>query len=177
MAAGLWRGRATLAPPRSRWPEPRIVLNLVAHLVLVSCCFGAAALAAAGWARRRAAAQAPVALAAIALYLLDFLGAWWTALSRVGWISPFHFYQGGDRRGRANTGSTSRSGRRPPRRRAGLLAIRQKRLWRIPRYSYARGGADALPIHVRRRAGVRAFSVQQRPDRRPSSRPRPGPRR
>jgi beta-exotoxin I transport system permease protein len=104
MAAGLWIGLLTLAPRRSLWPEPRIVLNLVAHLVLVSCCFGAASLAAAGWARRRATAQAPVALAAIALYLIDFLGAWWTALSRVSRISPFHFYQGAAIvEGRANT--------------------------------------------------------------------------
>jgi len=97
-------GLLALAPPRARWPEPRIVLNLIAHLIMVSCCFGAAALAAAGWARRRAAALAPVALAAVALYLVDFLGTWWTAMPNIGRISPFHFYQGAAiMEGRANT--------------------------------------------------------------------------
>ena len=67
-------------------------------------CFGATALAAAGWARRRAAAWAPVALAAVATYLIDFLGLWWTAMPRIGRLTPFHFYQGSAiLEGRANT--------------------------------------------------------------------------
>lgn len=104
MGAGTWIGLMTLAPPRARWPELSIVLNLIAHLFMVASCFGAATLAAAGWARRRAAASAPVAVAAIALYLIDFLGAWWKELSRVSLISPFHFYQGAAIiEGRANT--------------------------------------------------------------------------
>ena len=104
MGAGTWIGLVTLAPPRARWPELRIVLNLIAHLFMVASCFGAVTLAAAGWARRRAAAQAPVAVAAIALYLIDFLGVWWKELSQVSLISPFHFYQGAAIiEGRANT--------------------------------------------------------------------------
>jgi ABC-type transport system involved in multi-copper enzyme maturation permease subunit len=94
----------TLAPPRARWPELRIVLNLIAHLFMVASCFGAATLAAAGWARRRAAALAPVAVAAFALYLIDFLGGGGKELSKVSLISPFHFYQGAAIiEGRANT--------------------------------------------------------------------------
>jgi beta-exotoxin I transport system permease protein len=104
MGASLWIALLTLAPAGARRPEPRIVLTLIAHLITVSCCFGAAAVAAAGWARRRAAALAPVALAALALYLLDFLGAWWTAMPNIGRISPFHYYQGAAIvEGRANT--------------------------------------------------------------------------
>jgi hypothetical protein len=104
MGVCTWIGLLVLAPPRARWPEPRIVLNLIAHLIMVSCCFGAAALAAAGLARRRSAALVPVALAAVALYLVDFLGTWWTAMPHIGRISPFHFYQGAAIiEGRANT--------------------------------------------------------------------------
>jgi len=94
MGIATWLGLHALAPPRSRWPEAAIVLTLIAHLVMVSWCFGAPALAAAAWARRRASAQAPVAIAAIALYLVDFLGAWWEPLGRFGRLSPFHYYQG-----------------------------------------------------------------------------------
>jgi hypothetical protein len=104
MGAGTWIGLITLAPPHARWPELRTVLNLIAHLTLVACFFGAATLAAAGWARRRAAAWAPMALAAVALYLIDFLGLWWAAMPRIGRISPFHFYQGAAiLEGRANS--------------------------------------------------------------------------
>ena len=104
MGASTWIGLLTMAPAGARWPAPRIVLTLIAHLLMVGCCFGAATLAAAAWARRRAQAQAPVALAAIALYLIDFLGVWWSALWPFNRFSPFHFYQGAAiLEGRANT--------------------------------------------------------------------------
>ncbi len=104
MGAGTWIGLVTLAPPHVRWPQPRLVVNLIAHLTLVAWSFGAAALAASGWARRRAAAWAPVALAAVAMYLVDFLGLWWTAMWPINRVSPFHFYQGSAiLEGRANT--------------------------------------------------------------------------
>jgi len=45
----------------------------MANLLMVTWCFGAATLAAAGWARRRVTAQAPLAVAAIAFYLLNFV--------------------------------------------------------------------------------------------------------
>jgi hypothetical protein len=87
---GLWM----LAPPRTRWPEPRVVLLLIVHLATVAWCFGGAALAATGWARRRGSAQAPIAIAAVALYLLDLLGASWQAARPFARLSPFHYYQG-----------------------------------------------------------------------------------
>ena len=94
MGIATWLSLHALAPPGSRWPEPRIVLTLIAHLVMVTWCFGAPALAAAAWARRRASAQAPIAIAAVALYLVDFLGTWWEPLRRFGRLSPFYYYQG-----------------------------------------------------------------------------------
>jgi hypothetical protein len=104
MGACLWIGLVTLAPSHVRWPEPRLVLNLMAHLTLVASSFGAASLAAAGWARRRATAQASVGLAAIALYLIDFLGIWAKTMWSINRVSPFHFYQGSAvLEGRANT--------------------------------------------------------------------------
>ena len=94
MGIATWLGLHALAPPGSRWPEPLIVLTLIAHLVMVAWCFGAPALAAAAWARRRASAQGPIAIAAVALYLVDFLGTWWEPVRRFGRLSPFYYYQG-----------------------------------------------------------------------------------
>lgn len=38
------------------------------------------------------------------MYLIDFLGLWWSAMPRIGRASPFHFYQGSAiLEGRANT--------------------------------------------------------------------------
>ena len=91
-ATGL--GLRLVAPPRARWPEPRIVLQLMVNLLLVTWCFGAATLAAAGWARRRVTAQAPLAVAAIAYYLLNFLATMWEPARSFAWLSPFHYFAG-----------------------------------------------------------------------------------
>ena len=77
MAAATAAGLRLLAPPNARWPEARVVLLLILNLLAVTWAFGAATLAAAGWARRRISAQAPIAVAAIAYYLLNFLASMW----------------------------------------------------------------------------------------------------
>jgi hypothetical protein len=61
---------------------------------MVAWCFGAAALVAAAWARRRGSAQAPVAIAAVTLYLIEFLGSSWAPARPLARVSPFHYYQG-----------------------------------------------------------------------------------
>jgi hypothetical protein len=94
MGLGTWLGLSTLAPAGAAWPAPRLVLTLMIHLIAVAWCFGAIALAMAAWARRRGAAQGPVALAAVALYLLDLVGASWRAAEPYARLSPFHYYQG-----------------------------------------------------------------------------------
>jgi ABC-2 type transport system permease protein len=95
MLAGMLLGLLVLAPTGAKWPEGRLVRLLVAHLMLVAWCFGAGALAVAGWARRRASAMAAVSIAAIALYLVDFLGLWWTPAETVARFSPFFYFHGG----------------------------------------------------------------------------------
>ena len=91
-ATGL--GLRLVAPPRARWPEARIVLQLMVNLLMVTWCFGAATLAAAGWATRRVTAQAPLAVAAIAYYLLNFLATMWEPARSFAWLSPFHYFSG-----------------------------------------------------------------------------------
>jgi hypothetical protein len=94
LGAGMWIGLLLLAPHGARWPETRVVSNLIGHLAAVAWCFGGAALAAAAWARRRGSAQAPVAIAAVALYLVYLLGAAWRPARVVARLSPFLYYQG-----------------------------------------------------------------------------------
>jgi len=87
-------GLRFLSPPKARWPEARIVLLLIVNLLAVTWAFGAATLAAAGWSRRRVTAQAPIAVAAIAYYLLNFLASMWTPARSFAWLSPFHYFAG-----------------------------------------------------------------------------------
>jgi ABC-2 type transport system permease protein len=95
MLVGMLLGLMTLAPPDAPWPEGRLVRLMITHLTLVAWCFGAAALAVSGWARRRASAVAVVSIGAVALYLVDFLGLWWTPAEAVARFSPFFYFHGG----------------------------------------------------------------------------------
>lgn len=94
MGLATWAGLWSLAPRGARWPEAHIVLAFIVHLVMLAWCFGAAALAATAWARRRGSVQALVAVAAVALYLIDFVGAAWAPARPLARLSPFHYYQG-----------------------------------------------------------------------------------
>ena len=94
MGAATAIGLKMLAPPRVPWPEPRIVILLIVNLLMVTWCFAAVTLAAAGWARRRVTAQAPIAVAAIAYYLLNFLATMWAPARSFAWLSPFHYFTG-----------------------------------------------------------------------------------
>lgn len=79
------QGALVLSQARLMW----VGLNLLS----VVWCFSAAALAAAGRARRRGTAAGSVALVAVLLYLLQFAAAAWRALGPAARVSPFHYYQ------------------------------------------------------------------------------------
>lgn len=95
MLMGTLLGLTLFAPRGATWPEPRLLALIVAHLTMVAWCFGAAALAATGWARRRASAVASVAIGAGALYLVDLLGLWWRPFEAIAHVSPFYYFHGG----------------------------------------------------------------------------------
>jgi hypothetical protein len=95
MSAALWVGLLWLAPRQAIWPDPRVVVKMGAHLILVAWCFGAWSLAASAWARRRGTAVAIVAIVGVALYLLDFVGMIWRPLARAATLSPFYYFHGG----------------------------------------------------------------------------------
>jgi ABC-type transport system involved in multi-copper enzyme maturation permease subunit len=83
-----------LAPPGARWPTAAVVVNLAGHLVLLAWCFGAMGLAVAAFARRRLTATGVVAVAAVFLYLLEFLGNAWPPARWAAVLSPFHYTHG-----------------------------------------------------------------------------------
>ena len=66
----------------------------MANLIMVSLCFGAATLAVAGWARRRVSAQGPVAIAAVACYLIHLVAGWWAPARLFARFSPFRYFAG-----------------------------------------------------------------------------------
>ena len=61
-------------------------------LAAVAACFGGLALAVAAGARRWSTAFITAALAAVVLYLVDFLAIGWPPMRAVAWLSPFHYY-------------------------------------------------------------------------------------
>lgn len=92
MAMGTWAGLWMFADPAWDWPSPATVFQLVAHLVAVSWCFGAFALAMAAGARRRATPLALVSLSAAFLYLIDLVSMSWAPARPFALLSPFHYF-------------------------------------------------------------------------------------
>ena len=66
----------------------------MANLAAVAWCFGGAGLAAGAWSRRRGSAQALVGVGAVAMYLIDIIGKFWSRAEWASWLSPFHYFQG-----------------------------------------------------------------------------------
>lgn len=68
------------------------LVKLAANLLAVTWCCGAAGLALAALARKRATAAGSAALVFISLYLVDFAATWWTPARQFGRLTPFHYY-------------------------------------------------------------------------------------
>jgi ABC-2 type transport system permease protein len=92
----IWLGLLWLAPAGVAWPRPSDALTLMVYLTATAWCFGSIALAAAAASRRRAAALAPVAIGAIAMYLLEMLGDVWSVAGKLAVLSPFHYFPGSE---------------------------------------------------------------------------------
>ncbi len=92
MAISLWASLPVFAPAGEPWPRLPDILRLMAHLSAVSWCFGGLALAAGAWARRRGQAQSAVGVAAVAFYLMEFVGEAWPKQNWLAQLSPFHHY-------------------------------------------------------------------------------------
>jgi hypothetical protein len=92
MQATTWAGLWWMAPRDAQWPDARTVVSLSTHMTLISWCFGCAALAASGWARRRGAVVGAIGVVAIAAYLVELLESIWAPARDLARFSPFHYY-------------------------------------------------------------------------------------
>jgi putative exporter of polyketide antibiotics len=92
MAGGTWMGLQLFASPEFEAPSLATSVRLLAHLAAVAACFGAFGLAIAAGATRWSTAFTTAALAAVLLYLVDFLAIGWPFMRSIAWLSPFHYY-------------------------------------------------------------------------------------
>jgi ABC-type transport system involved in multi-copper enzyme maturation permease subunit len=92
MALGTRLGLRVFASPAFDAPSAATTARMLGHLAGVALCFGGFALAIAAGARRWSTAFTTSALAAVVLYLVDFLAIGWPPMRAIAWISPFHYY-------------------------------------------------------------------------------------
>jgi ABC-type transport system involved in multi-copper enzyme maturation permease subunit len=92
MAAGTWTGLACCTPAEAGRPSAALIASLAMSLGSVMLCWSGVALAVAAAVRRRAVAGAIAGIAALAFYLLDYLGRAWAPARTVSKLSPFHYF-------------------------------------------------------------------------------------
>jgi uncharacterized membrane protein len=93
MMTATWTGLACCTPADAPRPELATIRSLAIMLGTVALCWGGLALAAASAVRRRATASGAAAVAALATYLLDYLGRIWDPARRLSTLSPFHYFE------------------------------------------------------------------------------------
>src|SRR5207247_591541 len=77
MAVGTWTGLACCTPPTVQRPPIALFRSLAITLGAIVWCWGGLALAVASAVRRRAVASGLTGIAALATFLLDYLGRVW----------------------------------------------------------------------------------------------------
>jgi len=93
MTMATWSGLACCTPADAARPTPAVIGSLAITLGAVTVCWGGVALAVSSAVRRRATASGATAIAALAAYLLDYLGRVWDPARYVSRLSPFHYFE------------------------------------------------------------------------------------
>jgi ABC-2 type transport system permease protein len=93
MTLSTWTGVACCTPATAPRLDPALIRSLALTLGAVTLCWGGLALAVGAGARRRATASGTAAVAALAAYLLDYLGRVWEPAQRISRLSPFHYFE------------------------------------------------------------------------------------
>jgi hypothetical protein len=93
MTMATWTGLACCTPADAPRPAAATIRSLAVLLGTVTLCWGGLALAAASAVRRRATASGLAAVAALATYLLDYLGRIWDPARWLSTLSPFHYFE------------------------------------------------------------------------------------
>lgn len=92
MFAGTATGARIFGTDGMELPSVAVRLRLLVHLGGVAACFGGFALLLAASSRRWTTAFTTATIAAVVLYLVDFLAIGWRPIRTVAWLSPFHYY-------------------------------------------------------------------------------------
>jgi ABC-2 type transport system permease protein len=93
MMTATWTGLACCTPADAPRPGLATIRSLAITLGAVTLCWGGLALATAAAVRRRATASGATAVAALATYLLDYLGRIWDPARFLSTFSPFHYFE------------------------------------------------------------------------------------
>jgi beta-exotoxin I transport system permease protein len=93
MVVGTWTGLACCTPTTAPRPAASLILSLALNLAMIAWCWGGIALAAGAAASRRATASGLIGVAALAAYLLDYLGRVWAPARLASRFSPFHYFE------------------------------------------------------------------------------------
>lgn len=89
--AATWTGLALSAPPGNPGPPLRQTASLSLNLGMLLLCWSGVAMPL-GAAYRRGVAGSVSALIAFSALLLDYAQKLWTPLERIGWLSPFRYF-------------------------------------------------------------------------------------
>ena len=93
MTVGTGAGLACCTPADIGPPRWSLFGALAISLAGVMVCWCGVTLAVSASVRRRAVAAAVVGIAALAAFLLDYLGRAWEPASAISRISPFHYFE------------------------------------------------------------------------------------
>ena len=92
MFLGTEIGRRTFDTAGMDMPSVGTRVRLLANLAATASCFACFALLVGTLSKRWVTAFTTAALAAVVLYLVDFLAMGWPLVRYLSWISPFHYY-------------------------------------------------------------------------------------
>lgn len=93
MITGTRLGLACCTPKDSPHLSPGLIGSLAVSLATVMMCWAGVTLAIAAASRRRAVAGSIAGGAALAAYLLDYVGRAWEPARGVSALSPFHYFE------------------------------------------------------------------------------------
>lgn len=92
MMSGTWAGLYWLAPEGAEWPTPHLIRSLAINLGVLMLCWGGITLAISSISRRRSVAGGIAGLLALTTFLLDYVARAWDPAKKVGWLSPYRYY-------------------------------------------------------------------------------------
>lgn len=85
-------GLHLLTPAGAEPPAARVSLLLMINLAVLILAWGGITLAVASISKRRATAAAVCGFLAFAMFVLDYVGRFWTEIAPISKLSPFHYY-------------------------------------------------------------------------------------